>query len=53
MPDISKTDLHRAISYLNEAAKLYDALPMQKCKFRAYVINQLTNKLKPKLNDKK
>ena len=54
MPDICKTDLQKAISYLDEAAKLYDALPMQKCKCRAHMITQLTNKLKTKYtNDKK
>lgn len=49
MADICKTDLQKAISYLDEAAKLYDALPMQKCKCRAHMINQLTTKLKSKL----
>lgn len=29
MPDICKTDLLRTISYLEEAAKLYEALPTQ------------------------
>lgn len=29
MPEICKTDIRKAISYLDEAAKLYDALPMQ------------------------
>lgn len=53
MNDICKTDLQKAISYLDEAAKLYEALPMQKCKCRAYMINQLTNKLKTKINYKK
>lgn len=53
MADICKTDLQKVISYLDEAAKLYDAPPMQKCKCRAYMITQLTNKLKTKLNDKK
>ena len=53
MADICKTDLQKVISYLDEAAKLYDALPMQKCKCRAHMINQLTTKLKSKLNDKK
>lgn len=53
MADVCKTDLQKVISYLDEAAKLYDALPMQKCKCRAYMITQLTNKLKTKLNDKK
>nr|DAM61239.1 MAG TPA: hypothetical protein [Caudoviricetes sp.] len=49
MADVCKTDLQKVISYLDEAAKLYDALPMQKCKCRAYMITQLTNKLKTKL----
>lgn len=49
MADICKTDLQKVISYLDEAAKLYDALPMQKCKCRAHMINQLTTKLKSKL----
>lgn len=77
MADLCKTDLQKVISYLDEAAKLYNALPMQtiptsegkvnllrlcrvrpgwgeaKCKCRAYMINQLTIKLKSKLNDKK
>lgn len=53
MADVCKTDLQKVIFYLDEAAKLYDALPMQKCKCRAYMITQLTNKLKTKLNDKK
>lgn len=53
MAEICKTDLQKTISYLDEAAKLYDALPMQKCKCRAYMIKQLTTKLKNKLNDKK
>lgn len=53
MPDVCKTDLQKAISYLNEAAKLYDALPMQKCKCRAHMIKQLNIKLKSKLNEKK
>ncbi len=53
MADVCKTDLQKVISYLNEAAKLYDALPMQKCKCRAHMINQLTTKLKSKLDDKK
>lgn len=53
MPDICKSDLQKAISYLDEAAKLYDALPMQKCKCRAHMIKQLSIKLKSKLNEKK
>jgi len=50
--EISKTDLLKALSYLDDAAKLYDALPMQKCKCRAYMIKQLTDKLR-KRNDAK
>lgn len=53
MPDICKTDLQKMVSYLDDAAKLYDALPMQMCKCRAHMITQLTNKIKPKLNEKK
>lgn len=53
MADVCKTDLQKVISYLDEAAKLYNALPMQKCKCRAYMITQLINKLKTRLNDKK
>lgn len=49
MPEICKTDLQKAISYLEEAAKMYDALPMQKCKCRAHMITQLTTKLKAKI----
>lgn len=53
MPDICKTDLQKTISYLDEAAKLYEALPMQKCKCRAHMIRQLLSKLKNRLeNDK-
>lgn len=48
--EITKTDLAKIISYLDEAAKLYDALPMQKCKCRAHIIKQLTIKLKTKFS---
>lgn len=47
--EISKTDLQKMMSYLNDAAALYEALPMQKCRSRAYMIRQLTAKLKTKL----
>lgn len=54
MPDICNSDIQKIVSYLDDAAKLYDALPMQKCKCRAYMINQLIVKLKSKINhDKK
>lgn len=56
--EVVKTDLQKIIAYLDDAAKLYDALatlPMQKCACRSYMIRQLTNKLKSKLkqNDQK
>lgn len=47
--DISKTDLQKIIAYLNDAAKLYDALPMQSLKCRAFMIKQLTDKLKNRI----
>lgn len=46
---LCKTDLLKVISYLNDAAKLYDALPMQKCKCRAYMMYKLVSKLKAKI----
>lgn len=48
MADVCRTDLLKVIAYLNDAAKLYDALPMQAMKSRAHMIKQLANKLKPK-----
>lgn len=50
--ELSKTDVQKILAYLDDAAKLYDALPMQKCKCRAHMIKQLTTKIKTKLNDK-
>ena len=53
---ISKTDLQKAIAYLDDAAKLYDALaalPMQKATCRSHMIKQLTQKLKTKLSNDK
>lgn len=47
--EISKTDLQKVIAYLNDACKLYDALPMQSMKSRAHMIRQLMNKLKIKI----
>lgn len=46
--EICKTDVRKIIQYLDDAAKLYDALPMQKCKCRAHMIKQLIVKLKKK-----
>lgn len=48
--EISKTDLQKVIAYLNDACKLYDALPMQAMKSRAHMIRQLTAKLKSKMS---
>lgn len=48
--EISKTDLQKVVTYLNDACKLYEALPMQAMKCRAHMIRQLTAKLKTKLN---
>ncbi len=47
--EISKTDLQKAITYLSDAAKLYEALgvmPVQKYVSRAHMIRQLIHKLK-------
>lgn len=46
---ISKTDIRKVISYLNDACRLYEALPMQSLKNRAFVIRQLTAKLNSKI----
>lgn len=53
MIEISNTDLTKIISYLEDATKLYSALPMQKCKCRAHMITQLLTKLKIKQNGNK
>lgn len=55
--EVPKTDLQKFISYLDDAAKFYEALAVvgtQKCVSRLHMINQLTNKYKQKLqeNDK-
>lgn len=52
---LTRTDLGNIIKYLDDAAKLYDALatlPMQKAVCRSHMIKQLTSKLKTKLNGK-
>lgn len=51
--EISKTDIRNVITYLNDAASLYEALgvmPVQKYRSRAHMIRQLTSKLKSRLN---
>lgn len=49
--ELPKTDTLKIIAYLDDAAKLYDALPMQSLKCRAHMIRQLTARLKTRLND--
>lgn len=54
--EVAKTDMQKIIAYLDDAAKLYDALaalPMQKCNSRSYMIRQLTSKLKLKLSQQR
>ena len=54
--EVSKTDINTAIKYLEDAAKLYDALaalPMQKATCRSHMIRQLTQTLKIKLSNDK
>ena len=54
--EVSKSDLTSAIKYLEDAAKLYDALaalPMQKASCRSHIIKQLAKKLKTKLSNDK
>lgn len=46
--EITKTDLKKAIAYLDDAAKLYAAMPKPKHQWRAAQIRQLTAKLKSK-----
>lgn len=54
--EVSRTDINNAIKYLEDAAKLYDALgalPMQKAVCRSYMIKQLIQKFKNKLSNDK
>lgn len=46
--EITKTDLQKTLSYLSDAARLYEALPMQSMKSRAHMIRQFIAKLKSK-----
>lgn len=50
--ELHKTDTLKIIAYLDDAARLYDALPMQSLKCRAHMIRQLTAKLKTRLNSR-
>lgn len=47
--EIPKTDLQKSIAYLSDAARLYEALPMQSMKCRAHMIRQLITKLKSRM----
>lgn len=52
---VCKSDMLKFISYLEDAAKLYDALavlPMQKCNSRSFMIRQLITKYKTKIPKK-
>lgn len=54
--EVVKTDVQKILTYLEDAARLYDALaalPMQKCNSRSYMIRQLTERLRMKLNQQK
>lgn len=49
MPNISNTDLKKAVAYLSGAASTYDSMPGQRNVCRAWVIRQLLNKLEKKI----
>lgn len=49
--EITKTDLQRAIAYLEGAAQLYAVMPKPKHQWRAVQMRQLTKKLKSKLKN--
>lgn len=44
--NITKTDLRKAIAYLDDAAKMYDGMQKPKHRWRAVLIRRLTGKLK-------
>ncbi|MBE6300157.1 MAG: hypothetical protein E7083_07520 [Bacteroidales bacterium] len=47
--DICKTDVQKIIKYFDDAAKVYDTLPGQRNVCRAWVLKQMSRKLKNKL----
>ena len=51
--DICKTDIRTIIKYLDDAAKLYDAMQGQRFVCRAWAIRQLVEKMNVKLNKNK
>lgn len=48
--DISKTDMQKAIAYLDDAARLYASMPKPKHQWRAILIKRLTDKLRRNCN---
>ena len=50
--NICNTDMRKIIKYLDDAARVYDFLPGRRPSCRAWVIRQLTKKLKAKLKNK-
>lgn len=47
----TKTDLRKAVAYLNDAAKTYEAMPKPKHKWRAKLMRKLAEKIKHELYD--
>lgn len=48
--DISRTDLTRAIKYMEDAARVYDGIKGQRNVCRAWVLRQMVQKFKRKLS---
>ena len=51
--EITKTDLLKTIAYLDDAAKIYDAMSKPRHRWRAVLIRRLNIKLKKLLEDGK
>lgn len=47
----TKTDLRKAVAYLNDAAKTYEAMPKPKHRWRAKLMRKLAEKIKHELYD--
>lgn len=50
--EIPKTDMLKILTYLSDAARLYEAigtLPSQKCVSRAHMIRQMVSKIKSRM----
>lgn len=52
MPEISKTDIRTCIRFLEDAARAHHGSKSTTVANRIRLINNLTNKLKTKLDDK-